>query len=142
MAAPESRPIVLYDGVCGLCNGLVQFLLKRDTHDRLRYASLQSDFSAKVLRRHGADRHDLDTVYVVVDGDRPGERLLARSDAILYLAEQLSGIWRLARFGKVIPKPVRDAMYKLVATNRYRLFGKYDTCMLPEPGQRAKFIDV
>ncbi len=142
MAASESRPIVLYDGVCGLCNGLVQFLLKRDTHDRLRYASLQSEFASAILKRHGADPHDLDTVYIVVGHNEPNEKMLARSDAILYLAEQLGGIWSVAKIGRVIPRFIRDAMYKLVATNRYRMFGKYDTCMLPEPGQRAKFLDV
>jgi len=138
----ESNPIVLYDGVCGLCNGLVQFLLSRDSHDRLRYASLQSEFASPVLKRHGADPHDLDTVYVVIDHDQPGERLLDRSNAILYLAEQIGGIWKLATVGRVIPKSLRDALYKLVATNRYRMFGKYETCMLPDPHQRAKFIDV
>ncbi|HKO97172.1 MAG TPA: DCC1-like thiol-disulfide oxidoreductase family protein [Pyrinomonadaceae bacterium] len=142
MTSSESKSVVLYDGVCGLCNGLVQFLLKRDTQDRLRYASLQSDFSSVVLKRHGADPKDLDTVYVVVNRDEPSEKLLARSDAILYLAGQLGGIWQIATIGRVIPKALRDAMYKLVATNRYRVFGKYETCMLPEPGEREKFIDV
>lgn len=142
MALSEPKPIVLYDGVCGLCNGLVQFLLKRDTHDRLRFASLQSDFSGLVLQRHGADPQDLDTVYVVLDHDQPNERLLARSDAILHLAGELDGIWRLVTIGRFVPKALRDAMYKVVAGNRYRLFGKYETCMLPEPGQRAKFIEV
>ena len=142
MAASESRAIVLYDGVCGLCNGLVQFLLKRDTHDRLRYASLQSEFAGAILKRHGADPHDLDTVYIVVGHNEPNEKMLARSDAILYLAEQLGGIWGIAKIGRVIPRVIRDGMYKLVATNRYRMFGKYETCMLPEPGQRAKFLDV
>ena len=140
--ASESRPIVLYDGVCGLCNGLVQFLLKRDTRDRLRFASLQSEFARVVLSRHGADPDDLDTVYVVVEHNQSNERLLARSDAILNLAEQLGGIWGMAKIGRVIPKAVRDGMYKLVATNRYRMFGKYDSCMMPDPAHRAKFLDM
>jgi predicted DCC family thiol-disulfide oxidoreductase YuxK len=138
----ESNPIVLYDGVCGLCNGLNQFLLKRDVKDRFRFASLQSNFSNVVLNRHGANSTDLDTVYVVLDHDQPGERLLARSDAILYLAGQLGGIWRLGQAGRFIPRVVRDVMYKLVANNRYRLFGKHESCMMPDPKHRDKFLDV
>ena len=137
-----SNPIVLYDGVCGLCNRLVQFLLKRDRRDRLRFASLQSDFAARILRRHGADAHDLDTVYVVVDHEQPGERLLSRSDAILSLGRQLGGIWSLAVLGKVLPRSLRDWLYKFVGRNRYRVFGKYDSCMLPEGRYRRKFLDT
>ena len=137
-----SNPIVLYDGVCGLCNRLTQFLLKRDTHDRLRFASLQSEFAAAILKRHGKDTRDLDTVYVVRDYEQPNEVLLARSDAILCLGEQLGGIWSVARLGKAIPKSLRDWIYKLVARNRYRVFGKYESCMMPEPKYRQKFLDV
>ena len=142
MPSTESKPIILYDGVCGLCNRLVQFLLKRDHHDRLRFASLQSEFAAPLLKRHGADPHDLDTVYVVTDCGQPAELLLARSDAILFLLSQLDGIWRLARIGRVLPNALRYAVYNLVARNRYRVFGKHESCMLPEPKHRAKFLDL
>lgn len=136
-----SNPIVFYDGVCGLCNRLVQFLLRRDKNDRLRFASLQSEFAAKVLSRHGADPKDLDTLYVVQDFDEPTERLLLRSDAILYAARTLGSFWKIAGLGKIIPRPLRDLVYRLVARNRYRVFGKYETCMLPEPRHRNKFLD-
>jgi predicted DCC family thiol-disulfide oxidoreductase YuxK len=139
---PESHPILLYDGVCGLCNRLVQFLLKRDKHDRLRFASLQSELAKNLLRPHGADPQDLDTVYVVKNHGQSGETLLMRSDAVLYLLGQLGGVWKLAVVGRVLPRPLRDAIYKLVAHNRYRVFGKYESCLLPEPQQRAKFLDV
>ena len=142
LSQTESNPIVLYDGVCGLCNRLVQFLLKRDNHDRFRFASLQSEFASDLLTRHGADPHDLDTVYVVVDYGQPNERLLARSDAVLYMLRELSGFWKLAGVGGVLPKAFRDAVYKIVARNRYRIFGKYESCMLPEPQHRAKFLDI
>jgi predicted DCC family thiol-disulfide oxidoreductase YuxK len=137
-----SNPIVLYDGVCGLCNRLNQFLLKRDTHDRFRFASLQSDLAASLLKRHGADSRDLDTVYVVLDYNQPGERLLARSDAILHLVTQLDGIWKVARAGRLLPKVLRDGIYELVARNRYRVFGKHDSCMLPDLKHRHKFLEV
>jgi predicted DCC family thiol-disulfide oxidoreductase YuxK len=142
VAQAEPNPIVLYDGVCGLCNRLNQFLLKRDTHDRLRFASLQSNFAAAVLLRHGADPHDLDTVYVVVDHDQSTERLLARSDAILYLLTQLGGIWKLGSVGRILPRVLRDGAYGIVARNRYRVFGKYDSCMLPDPKHRDKFLEI
>jgi predicted DCC family thiol-disulfide oxidoreductase YuxK len=138
-----ANPIILYDGVCGLCNGLVQFLLKHDKDGRLRFASLQSDFAEKVLRRHGFDAKDLDTVHVVENYDQPGERVLQRSDAILRAGRELGGFWSASSsVARIVPRALRDLVYRLVATNRYRVFGKYDTCMLPDPSQRSRFLDV
>ena len=142
MPIPESNPIVLYDGVCGLCNRLVQFLLKRDTRHRFRFASLQSDFANNLLTLYGADPHDLDTVYVVKDYGQPDQSLLGRSDAVLYMLDQLGGVWKLAGVGRVLPKALRDVVYKVVARNRYRVFGKYESCMLPEARHREKFLDL
>ena len=139
----RSNPIILYDGVCGLCNRLTQFLLKHDKDGRLRFASLQSDFAEKVLRRHGFDAKDLDTVHVVENYDQPDERVLQRSDAILRAGRELGGVWGTSSaIAKVVPRAVRDLVYRFVATNRYRVFGKYDTCMLPDPDQRSRFLDV
>ena len=138
-----ANPIILYDGVCGLCNGLVQFLLKHDKDGRLRFASLQSDFAEKVLRRHGFDAKDLDTVHVVENYDQLGERVLQRSDAILRAGRELGGFWSASSsVARIVPRALRDLVYRLVATNRYRVFGKYDTCMLPDPSQRSRFLDV
>lgn len=142
MPIHESNPIVLYDGVCGLCNRLVQFILKRDVHDRFRFASLQSEFAATLLKRHGADSRDLDTFYLVIDQGQPEEHVLMRSDAILHVVNTLGGIWTLAGAGRILPKVLRDGMYRLVARNRYRVFGKHESCLLPEPNHRAKFLDV
>ena len=134
--------IVFYDGVCGLCNRLVQFLLKRDRNDRLRFASLQSEFAAKVLTRHGIDPRDLDTLHVVENYEEPGERVLNRSDAVLRATGELGALWSLVAIaGSIIPRPLRDLFYRFVARNRYRVFGKSETCMLPEPRHRAKFLD-
>lgn len=136
-------PIILYDGVCGLCNRLVQFLLRHDKQGRLRFASLQSDFAAKVLQRHGIDPKDLDTLHVIENYEQPNERVLQRSDAILRAARELGGFWSAsAAAAKVIPRSLRDVVYRFVARNRYRVFGKYDSCMLPDPNQRSRFLDV
>ncbi len=138
-----SNPIILYDGVCGLCNRLVQFLLQHDREGRLRFASLQSEFAAKVLGRHGIDAKDLDTLHVVENYDQPDEHVLQRSDAILRAGRELGGMWGASSsVAKVVPRPLRDLVYRFVATNRYSVFGKYDACMLPDPSQRSRFLDV
>ena len=138
-----ANPIILYDGVCGLCNSLVQFLLKRDKQGRLRFASLQSDFAAKVLQRHGIDAKDLDTVHVIENFEQPDERVLQRSDAILRAGRELGSFWSVLSAGaRVIPRALRDVVYGFVARNRYRVFGKYESCMLPDPNQRSRFLDV
>jgi predicted DCC family thiol-disulfide oxidoreductase YuxK len=133
--------IVLYDGVCGLCNSLVQFLIKRDKRGALRFASLQSDFAAKVLGRHGINPADLDTFHLVVNYDQPDERVLSRGDAVLRAWRELGGSWNtLARIGQVIPRALRDLLYNFIARNRYRVFGKHETCMLPDPSQQHRFL--
>src|ERR1044072_2125480 len=110
------NPIILYDGVCGLCNRLVQFLLKHDKHGRLKFASLQSDFAARVLQRHGIDPKDLDTLHVVENYEQPDERVLQRSNAVLRAGRELGGIWTpLSLVATIIPRPLRDLVYRFVA---------------------------
>jgi predicted DCC family thiol-disulfide oxidoreductase YuxK len=139
----ESNLIVLYDGVCGLCNRLVQFLLQRDKYDRLMFASLQSDFARTTLARHGADARDLDTVQILENYGQHDEKLFSRSDAILRAGKALGGFWKFAAvIGGYLPKGIRDSFYRSVARNRYSVFGKYDTCLLPEPKYRKKFLDI
>jgi predicted DCC family thiol-disulfide oxidoreductase YuxK len=121
---------------------MVKFLLKRDHQDQLRFASLQSEFSHAVLARHGLDADDLDTVCVVIDHGLPTERVSTRSNAIIEVLGTLGGVWRLMAIGRIVPRFLRDALYKLVVANRYRIYGKYDTCMLPEQRHRAKFLDL
>ena len=142
MLEPMQHPIVLYDGVCGLCNRAVQFLLKRDRRDQFRFAALQSDFAADLLERHGVDHTQLDTVYAVVNHGAPDEQLLAKADAFLFFAKVLGGVWQVARLGRAIPRPIRNLLYDFVANNRYRVFGKYESCLMPDPAYRHKFIEV
>jgi predicted DCC family thiol-disulfide oxidoreductase YuxK len=137
------HPILLYDGVCGLCNRLNQFVLRRDPAGVFRFASLQSALAARILARHGADARDLDTVYVVVNPDQADEYLLARSDAIIFVLKQFGGFWRVAGFvAKLKPRFLRDWGYRVIARNRYRMFGRSETCMLPAPDHRDRFLDL
>lgn len=142
---PTGHPLVLYDGVCGLCNRLVRFLLRRDRDARFRFAWLQGGLAASVLARHGmappaGDSSDSGTLYVVLEFGQPGERLLARSEAVLFVLRELPR-WRVlaALFG-LLPRRLRDVLYNLVARHRYRLFGRYDTCPAPPPQERERFL--
>jgi predicted DCC family thiol-disulfide oxidoreductase YuxK len=134
------KSIVLFDGVCAICNRGVRFALARDRADRLRFTSLQGRFASELAARHGRDARDLDTIYVVADYGLPTERLLARSAAALHIAESLGGFWPLARVLRVLPAAVLNRAYDAFAARRYRWFGRYDTCPLPTPAERAKFI--
>jgi predicted DCC family thiol-disulfide oxidoreductase YuxK len=137
------HPILLYDGVCGLCNRFVQFVLHRDHSGIFRFASLQSPLAAGVLERHGQLPEVLDTVYAVVDCDTPQERLLTRSDAIVFVLAQLGALWRVAStLIKLVPRPLRDFVYNTVARCRYRIFGRSEICILPAPKSRDRFLDL
>lgn len=138
-----SNPIILYDGVCGLCNRLVEFILKHDSRDRFRFASLQSDLAGPILERHGAAPEDLDTMYVLIDHTQPGERLASRSDATVVILQELGGGWgTLGLALRMLPRWVRNWGYNLVARNRYRLFGKFETCPIPSEKDHRKFLDL
>jgi predicted DCC family thiol-disulfide oxidoreductase YuxK len=142
MEPKTSNPIVLYDGVCALCNRLVQFTLRHDSQDRFRFASLQSDFAARVLNRHGVAPQSLDTFYLVLDYGEPSERLEARSDAVVFLMQEMGDVWKIpGGLFRLLPRRLRDWGYNLIARNRYHIFGKYDACMLPEEKYRHKFLD-
>jgi predicted DCC family thiol-disulfide oxidoreductase YuxK len=134
-------PIVLYDGVCALCNGAVRFVLGRDRVGRFRFASLQSDLARATLARHGRNPGDLATIVVVVEPGQAEERLLERSEAVLFVLARLGGPWPLVgRIGRFVPRSVRDWTYDRVARRRYQVFGRYDACPLPAPQHRSKFL--
>jgi predicted DCC family thiol-disulfide oxidoreductase YuxK len=133
--------LILYDGVCGLCNRLIQFTLKRDLGDRFRFASLQSPVAADLLRHYGRDSADLDTVYVVANYGSSHEILLAKAHAVLFVLRTLGGVWYLARPFALLPTRLLDSVYDFVASRRYRWFGRSESCMVPSESVRAKFID-
>ena len=140
--AIDGRALLLYDGVCALCNGVVQFLMTRDRLDRFRYAPLQSDLGREVLARFGIYAFP-DGVMLLTYALTPAERLYQRSDAVAVALELLGRSWRLVgRVLKLLPRALRDWGYGVVARFRYRVFGRYDTCPIPAQEQRSRQLGV
>jgi predicted DCC family thiol-disulfide oxidoreductase YuxK len=136
-----AHPILFYDGVCGLCNRAVQFVLRHDRAGRFRFAPLQSDLAHRILARHQRDARDLDTMSLLVDAGTRRERLLSKSDGVLAVLDELGGGWKLMTLARVLPRALRDRGYDFIVRRRYRWFGRYDQCPIPSPDQRERFID-
>jgi predicted DCC family thiol-disulfide oxidoreductase YuxK len=137
MAQPTT--IILFDGVCNLCSGVVRFVIARDPHAHFRFAALQSDAARRACAEVGATPPaavDPDTIIVIADG-----RALERSDAALAIASRLPFPWPMFGVFRILPRALRDWLYRFVAKNRYRWFGKSDTCMMPTPELRARFLE-
>ncbi|QUW02710.1 DUF393 domain-containing protein [Chloracidobacterium validum] len=135
----QASQVLLYDGVCGFCNWAVQFIITWDKQKTMRFAALQSEYGAQVVARHPW-LATVDSVVLVETTDAGTEQVTIRSTAALRVFEYLGGWWRLLTIGYVIPRPLRDWLYDAFAKVRYRLFGKYDTCLLPSPDLRARFL--
>ena len=131
----RDKIIVLFDGVCNLCNGAVQFIIKRDKSSKFLFASLQSDYGQSQLSRFGLDPALLHSIIAIEDG-----KFYERSDAALKIATHLAQPWPMLRMSKILPRALRDWVYDLIAMNRYRMFGKRESCMLPTPEMKAKFL--
>jgi predicted DCC family thiol-disulfide oxidoreductase YuxK len=133
--------LVLYDGVCGLCNALVRFVIARDPGGRFRFAALDSRAAREAIARHGVAA-GADTVVLIVDYGSPGERAWLRFRAARAVARELGGIWALlARLAGLVPVSLGDRLYDFVACRRYRWFGRLDACPAPGPGARDRFLD-
>lgn len=128
--------LVIFDGVCNLCAHSVSFILAHETEPQFRFATVQSGVGTRLLRELGLDPDDVETFVVIADG-----RAYLRSDAAIRIAPHLRGAWRWLKAVKVVPRPIRDWVYDLVARNRYRWFGRADECMVPTAEIRARFID-
>lgn len=140
----EPKPgatIVLYDGVCALCNNAVTFILQHDPLGCIMFASLQGEFGTGLLLKAGLDPTRLDTLYLVQNYGTEKQRILERSDAALNIARLLNGGWRWLSLFLAVPRVLRNAGYDLIARNRYRLFGKHDQCVMPRKEWKARFID-
>lgn len=137
-----AHSLILYDGVCGLCNQLNVFVLKRDRQDHFRFASLQSEMGQSILKKYGKDPYDLNTLYLITDYRNSEERIWSRSAAAVRILFKLGLVWRgLGGMLWLIPLPVRDLGYRFIAATRYRIFGKYEECQIPPKQWQAKFMD-
>lgn len=126
--------IVLFDGECNFCDASVQFIIKRDPKGYFQFAAQQSD-SGIMLRSKYAVPDTLDSILVIDQ-----HRVYNSSDAALHISKHLNGLWSILYVLKVIPKPIRDVVYKFIAKNRYAWFGKKDSCMIPSPEIRNRFL--
>ena len=132
-------PVLLYDGTCGFCAASVRLVLDHDTDGDLRFATLDSAFGRAVRARH-PELEDVDAV-VWVERGVGGERVLTRSTASLRVARYLGGWWRLAAIAWIVPRFVRDAVYRLIAKHRHRLTRGGPACLVPSAAERARFLD-
>jgi predicted DCC family thiol-disulfide oxidoreductase YuxK len=132
---PSAGPVAFFDGVCNLCNGTVNFLIDRDRRSRLRFAPLQGSTFAALAASH-PELGGIDS-FVLQEGDR----VHVRSSAAVRILMALGGPWRLAGALLAVPRPLRDRLYDFVARRRYRWFGKRDSCRMPTPELRARFLD-
>lgn len=132
----NEHPIILFDGVCNLCNASVNFLIDRDISRSFRYASLQSDTGKELMRKFQKNPEVIDSVVVVKDG-----KLLTKSDAALEIASLLPFPYPLSALFRIIPKFLRDHVYDLIARNRYKWFGTNDTCRIPDKQTRELFLE-
>jgi len=137
----EGRHLLLFDGVCGLCSWLVQFVLVRDRRRAFHFASLQSPGGAAAVARFGHDAQELTTVYVLANHGSPDATLLTKARAVLFVAGALGWPWKAARLFGVLPTAWLDVLYDFVARHRYRVFGRRDQCLLPSPQYRSRFVD-
>jgi predicted DCC family thiol-disulfide oxidoreductase YuxK len=132
----EATRIVLFDGVCNFCNGSVNFIIARDPRGEFSFAAIQSETGGRLMREAGMDPAECDSVILIEDGNA-----YVRSDAALRIARRLGAPWSAAYALTVLPRALRDLVYRLVAENRYRFFGRRDECMLPTPEVRGRFLD-
>ena len=136
IAESDDHPVLLFDGVCNLCNGAIQFVIPRDPDGVLRFAPLQSDLGITVRASAGLSTDNLETVVLVDDG-----KAYTKSDAAIRVGEHLGGVYRLLSLGRLVPRGLRDRIYDFVAENRYDWFGKKDQCMIPDEDVSSRFLE-
>jgi predicted DCC family thiol-disulfide oxidoreductase YuxK len=134
----DKPDIIFFDGICGLCNRTVDFILREDRAGTFFYSPLQGETFGKIAKDY-PETLNTDSIFVLKRGPAK-EILLQRSDAFLYILENLPRYRWLARIGKKFPRPIRDTFYRLIASTRYRIWGKRDSCRLPSPEEKAKFL--
>lgn len=138
MELEQGKKIILFDGVCNLCNGAINFVIDRDKSDVFRYASLQGKTGARLLAERNIDPEETDSIVLI----EPGMAWFVKSDAAIEIARDLGWPWKaLSLFSYILPGVFRDKIYDLIAANRYKWFGRKEQCMIPTPALRSKFLD-
>jgi predicted DCC family thiol-disulfide oxidoreductase YuxK len=132
---PSKYHLVLFDGICNLCNSSVQFIIKHDKKDKFRFASLQSDFGISQVENYQVDTKKIDSFIYIYKN-----KAFTRSSAALKIARQLDGAWPVFYIMIIIPRFLRDWIYNYIAKNRYRWFGKKESCMIPNPELKSRFL--
>ena len=136
------NPVILYDGVCGLCDRSVRFVLKHDRIGIFRFAPLQGHFAEEAMARHGRQASQLEAMCVVIAAKSAPERLLCKADAAIFILRQMNWPWRAGTMLKLLPRRLRDFAYDWIARRRYRSFGKLEQCAIPDAAIRERFIDL
>jgi predicted DCC family thiol-disulfide oxidoreductase YuxK len=133
---PENKKIVLFDGICNFCNSSVQYIIKHDKNDVFRFVSLQSELGQKIIKHIGISGKHIDSVVLY----EPGKAYYYKSTAALEIAKYLTGFLNYGTVLRIIPSGLRDVLYDYIATNRYKWFGKQESCMIPSEELKAKFL--
>lgn len=135
MTQTKQKSILLFDGVCNLCNGAIQFVITRDSKNKFMFASLQSASGQDLLLKFGLNISNFDSFVLVTN-----EHYYTKSTAALKVAQELGGMWQMLYIFIIVPKFIRDGIYDFVSRNRYKWFGKKDHCMLPTTALKEKFL--
>ena len=133
----DSRHIVIFDGVCNFCNGAVNFIINRDPNGIFAFTPMQSELAHELMKRYNVPDVGVDTFLLIKNG-----QCFVFSSAALEITKDLTGLWYFFNVFRVVPKPIRDAIYKMFARNRYKLFGRKDTCMVPSKEVRSRFVGI
>lgn len=133
---PENKKIILFDGVCNLCNSSVQFVIQHDTKDVFRFVSLQSELGQEILKHIGINPINIDSIVLY----EPGIAYYYKSDAALEIAKNIGGLFHFGTVFKIIPAGIRNQLYDYIAKNRYKWYGKQEHCIIPSKELKSKFL--
>ena len=136
MEMNENNKIILFDGVCNLCNSSVQYVIRRDKSNAYRFAALQSEIGKKLVEQRGIDTSQIDSIILI----EPGVAYYTKSTAALKIAQSFGGVWQLTSVFEWIPEKIRDWVYDYIAKNRYKWYGKKEVCMVPSPENNERFL--
>lgn len=133
---PKDKKIILFDGVCNLCESSVQFIIKRDKKDIFRFVAIQSEMGQKIIKHIGIDTSKTDSIILYI----PGQAYYYKAEAALLIAKELKGVYSLLAIFSFVPNAIKNVVYDYIAKNRYKWYGKKESCMIPTPELKAKFL--